>query len=357
MASEENNRGAFLIQEHYCRHDGRADLCAACAPRSPHGLTRDSADRRARARLAGRADARRAAAAADRRAARAGAGGRGRRAGGGLFRGESTTPDGDRGGARRGVLMRHDAALLPWLDGPPQTNEPGRSAALMTGLIEVARRHGPQHRDPRDRVERRAQPADRSLSLRSGRRDGRPGRRRRSTIAPEWRGAAAARGADRDRRRCAAATSQPMDATDPAVEARLAAYVWAEKPDAAGAAARARSRWCASRPVRAGRRPTPPTGSRRGSPSRRPTGVTRVLMHSVVWQYLPDADRRADHARRWTAAGARATRRAPARLGDDGARPRAGAAGVPGAELADGRARRDRRDGACARGLGEGRRT
>ena len=29
------------------------------------------------------------------------------------------------------VLARNDDALLPWLDGPPQTNEPGRSGALI----------------------------------------------------------------------------------------------------------------------------------------------------------------------------------------------------------------------------------
>ena len=42
------------------------------------------------------------------------------------------------------TLIAHDAELMPWLDGPPQTNEPGRCAALMTGLLEVARRHGPR---------------------------------------------------------------------------------------------------------------------------------------------------------------------------------------------------------------------
>src|SRR3546814_18211309 len=42
------------------------------------------------------------------------------------------------------VLARHDEALLPWLDGPPQTNEPGRSGALIMGLIEVARAFGPK---------------------------------------------------------------------------------------------------------------------------------------------------------------------------------------------------------------------
>lgn len=35
-------------------------------------------------------------------------------------------------------------ALLPWLDGAPQTNEAGRSAVLMSGLLVVASRFGPK---------------------------------------------------------------------------------------------------------------------------------------------------------------------------------------------------------------------
>jgi hypothetical protein len=42
------------------------------------------------------------------------------------------------------VVREHDAALLPWLDGPPQTNEAARSAGLMTGLLHLARRYGPR---------------------------------------------------------------------------------------------------------------------------------------------------------------------------------------------------------------------
>ena len=45
--------------------------------------------------------------------------------------------------AVNGALISHDAAVLPWLDGPPQTNEAGRSAGLMTGLLHVAARFGP----------------------------------------------------------------------------------------------------------------------------------------------------------------------------------------------------------------------
>jgi len=32
------------------------------------------------------------------------------------------------------IAADHDAALLPWFDSPPQTNEAGRSASFMAGL-------------------------------------------------------------------------------------------------------------------------------------------------------------------------------------------------------------------------------
>lgn len=44
--------------------------------------------------------------------------------------------------ALRRLIAREDAAILPWLDGPPQTNEAGRSAALMLGLMAVTRAFG-----------------------------------------------------------------------------------------------------------------------------------------------------------------------------------------------------------------------
>jgi hypothetical protein len=38
------------------------------------------------------------------------------------------------------VLVEQDAALVPWLDRTPQTNEVGRSAVLMSGLLAIASR-------------------------------------------------------------------------------------------------------------------------------------------------------------------------------------------------------------------------
>ncbi|MGG2383023.1 DUF2332 family protein, partial [Salmonella enterica] len=44
----------------------------------------------------------------------------------------------------RAVVADHDARLLPWLDGPPQTNEAGRSASTMAALAWLSGRVGPR---------------------------------------------------------------------------------------------------------------------------------------------------------------------------------------------------------------------
>jgi hypothetical protein len=42
-----------------------------------------------------------------------------------------------------GMATRHDDLLMQWLDGPPQTNEAGRSASIMGALLWLSRRLGP----------------------------------------------------------------------------------------------------------------------------------------------------------------------------------------------------------------------
>ncbi|MFA5963440.1 MAG: DUF2332 family protein [Sphingomonas sp.] len=280
MAGEENNRGAFAIQQHYCGIMGApiyARLCGAIAA----GLTRDSAVGRRLLdwpgeptrdalplRFIGGLHALVLAGADDELAA--------------IFSGAIDDPDAIAAALGR-VLVRHDAALLPWLDGPPQTNEPGRSAALMTGLLEIARRHGPCIE-----ILEIGSSAGLNLLIDRYRFDlggvmvgpaGSP-----VTIAPEWRGPpppaapieiVSTRGCD----------VAPMDATDPAVEARLAAYVWAETP-ARMARLRSAIAMVREKPVDLDRADAADwVEARLAEPQAE--GVTRVLMHSVVWQYLP----------------------------------------------------------------------
>ena len=276
MATEAENRQAFLIQEHYCRAMDApiyAGICAVVASELtrdtvigarlldwPGEPTRDALPLRFIGGLhalviAGKDDALAA-----------------------MFAGGPAD-----GAAIARVLARHEGALLPWLDGPPQTNEAGRSAALMCGLLEIARRHGP-------RIEILEIGSSAGLNLLIGRYrfdlggtmvgpEGSP-----ITIAPEWSGdapapvaieIASARGCD----------VAPMDATDPAVAARLAAYVWAETPERL---ARLRTAIDVVREEGVAIDHADAADwieARLAEPQE--DGVTRVLMHSVVWQYLP----------------------------------------------------------------------
>jgi hypothetical protein len=303
MTNGDNVRAAFLIQEHYCAAMDApiyARICAAVAS----GLTHDSAvgarvldwagepTRDALPlRLIGGLHALVIAGQDDELAA--------------VFAGKVREAAAIVAILER-VLARHAAALLPWLDGPPQTNEPGRSAALMTGLLEVARVCG-----PRIEILEIGSSAGLNLLIDRYRFDlggtlvgpvASP-----VTIVPAWTGDApepvdieivSTRG-------CDVAT---MDATDPAVEARLAAYVWAEKPERLArlrmAIGMLREKAVALDHADA----ADWVEARLAEPQA--AGVTRVLMHSVVWQYLPEPV--AERIRvAMTAAGARATAERP----------------------------------------------
>ena len=201
-----------------------------------------------------------------------------------VFAGETTDPQAI-GTAVNEAVARNDTALLLWLDGPPQTNEPGRSAALMLGLMEIARRHGP----PIELLEIGSSAGLNLLidrygfdlgGIRMGPADA------PVLIRPDWRGPSpdpidleilSVRGCD----------IAPLDATDPAVGERLAAYVWAETP---ARLARLEGGIAMQRDhgvdlVRADAADW--VQARLAEPQAE--GVTRVLMHSVVWQYLPEA--------------------------------------------------------------------
>ncbi|MEO5495013.1 MAG: DUF2332 family protein [Sphingomonas sp.] len=280
MAGEDNNRGAFRIQEFYCRNMGApmyARLCTATAD----GLTRDS---RTGARILDWAGEPTRDALPLRffgglhSLVRAGKGD-GLAA---VFSGEVIEPDAI-AAALNAALVVHDDAVLPWLDGPPQTNEPGRSGALMLGLMEIARHHGPK-------IELLEIGSSAGLNLLIDRYGFDLGGTRMGqadapvTIAPEWKGNAPAavpmefvsvRGCD----------VQPLDATDPAVEERLLSYVWPETP-ARGERLKAAIAMQREKHVDLVRADAADwLEARLAEPQA--AGVTRVLMHSVVWQYLP----------------------------------------------------------------------
>ena len=219
-----------------------------------------------------------------------------------VFRGEDAGAD----AAVAAAVARHDAALFPWLDGPPQTNEAMRSAGLMTGMLHVAARFPLPVPLP---VEVLEIGSSAGLNLLIGRMRFDLGgveagpRDSPLLIRPEWRGppppdagarVMSARGVD----------VAPVDVADPAQAARLAAYVWV---DAAERLSRLETAIAMVRDegVALDRGDAADwVEARLAEPQA--DGVARVLMHSVVWQYLPPATQARIRAA-MDVAGARAT--------------------------------------------------
>lgn len=206
-----------------------------------------------------------------------------------------------------GVIAAHEAELLPWLAGPPQTNEAGRSANFIAAMLWLAERGLP----PRFECLEIGSSAGINLMLDryaydlGGVKVG--PQAPVMAFAPAWHGApppahdiaiAVTRGCD----------VAPVDLTDPAQALRLKAYIWPEhtirfeRMDAAIRAAAMRKpdlvKATAADFVEAElERP-------------QAAGTTRVLMHSIVWQYVP-ADQQARVTAAMEAAGARATATSP----------------------------------------------
>ena len=210
------------------------------------------------------------------------------------------------------VIERHEPFLMPWLDGPPQTNEAGRSAAFAAAFLWLRARGLPGPGLPgRFALGEIGASAGINLMMRRYRYDlggvrvGPP--RARMRIAPEWRGDPPPAG-DFDIVGAQGCDIAPVDLTDPRQALRLRAYIWPEfterfaRLDAAIAAART----------------FPPEVERsaaadfveRTLAAAPEAGVTRVVMHSVVWQYLPPAERERIEAA-MAEAGARASAESP----------------------------------------------
>lgn len=183
------------------------------------------------------------------------------------------------------VLKTFDHRLLPWLDSPPQTNEAGRSAALTAGLAWLAAR-GMQ----RFEVLEIGASAGMNLLMDRYRYDlgGAVFGPEDSpvTIAPEWKGDPppdahfafdSLRGVD----------IRPIDVTDDRAAERLKAYVWHDNAERFDRLAHGIA-MIRARPVRLDKGDAADwLAERLAEPQA--AGVTRVLTHSVMWQYLPRA--------------------------------------------------------------------
>ena len=194
---------------------------------------------------------------------------------------------GDLAAVLPGIVAAHDEWLAAWIERVPQTNEVARAGVLWPGLMEIARRFGPD-------MELLELGASAGLNLNldrfaydlGGVRTGDPASA--VQIRPEWSGPPPALapvniisriGVDRD----------PVDLSDPAEVERLTAFVWAGMSERMarleGALALAKAYppqvekadlvdWLATRLALP-----------------QAAGVTRVIFHSIVFQYIPEASR------------------------------------------------------------------
>lgn len=183
------------------------------------------------------------------------------------------------------ITEKHDTRLMPWLDGPPQTNEAGRSANFAAALLWLA--------DGRttSRFEWLEIGASAGINTMLGRYRYDLGgvttgpSRSPMHIQPEWRGAkppaseiefTEARGSD----------IAPVDLTDEHQAQRLKSYVW---PEATGRMARIDAA------IALARQATPELERMDAADwvekellREQQPGVTRVIAHSIMWQYLSD---------------------------------------------------------------------
>ncbi|MGO8834551.1 MAG: DUF2332 domain-containing protein [Roseiarcus sp.] len=204
------------------------------------------------------------------------------------------------------AIASEDRRLTDSLKSAPQTNEVARSAALLPGCLEIARRTGLP-------LALREIGASAGLNLLLDRyryqygRFAWGGRDAEVTIACEWRGPAYDFGDAievADRRGC---DLNPIDATDPASRARMLSYIWPDQ-DARVARAEAALKLAAREGVRIEAVDAARYAARqlrRGAPGR-----ASVLVHSIVWQYLAEATR-AGIGRAVARAAAEATAQAP----------------------------------------------
>jgi hypothetical protein len=200
------------------------------------------------------------------------------------------------------VTADHDARLLPWLDGPPQTNEAGRSASFMAGLFWLSEKIG-------SRFELNELGASAGINTMMERYHYDLGgvttgpQNSPMQIKPEWRGdpppkapveIISTKGCDQ----------APVDLSDPQAALRVKSYVWPENTDRL-------KRMDAAIALAAHKRPDVVQADaldwviqRLAAPQ--DAGLVRVINHSIVWQYIPE-DRRKQITKAIEAAGENAT--------------------------------------------------
>lgn len=208
--------------------------------------------------------------------------------------------------AARKVVDVRRAALRDFLAGPPQTNEVGRSCALMPGMLEISRLTGLPLR-PReigssaglnqfwDRYAYRLGPhgwnvGNSALTLECRWKGGPPPLAQRPVVASR-----------------AGCDINPLDLRQEEIRLRLQAYVWPDQ-ERRMASLRAAMAIALENDVRIENMPA--SGFVTRELEERPSGECIVIYHSIVRQYFPDDEGRAfDGA--IVAAGQRASKDRP----------------------------------------------
>jgi hypothetical protein len=205
-----------------------------------------------------------------------------------------------------GSLVSHGAQLDLWLDGPPQTNEVGRSAGLMAGLLVLAERFGlpfalyelGASAGLNTRLDRYSYRLGETAAGEAG-----------STVrlTPEWRGASPPSAEVRVVRR-GGVDRRPLDPADPATRETLSAYVWADQRERL-ARLEAALEIARITPARIDTADAADWLEAELAIEPEP-GVCRVVMHTIAFQYFPP-EVQAQVRDRIEAAGAAATGDAP----------------------------------------------
>ncbi|MEM9011555.1 MAG: DUF2332 family protein [Pseudomonadota bacterium] len=189
------------------------------------------------------------------------------------------------------TLSDRAGELLPWLDRPPQTNEVARSGILLGGLLHIADRTWPA-------VELLEIGASAGVNLALDKQSYDLGEGRvwgpeaaEVRIACAWQGAPPPLEAPLRVVARAGCDAAPINAADPEARDRMLAYIW---PDQVARQARARAALltAAGLGIRVERADAGAWVPARLAEPARPA-TTRVVMHSIMWQYLPEATKEA----------------------------------------------------------------
>lgn len=205
------------------------------------------------------------------------------------------------------VIRNHEAELLPWLDGPPQTNEAGRSANFIAAMLWLADQGLPA------RFECLEIGSSAGINLMidryhydlAGVQVGpQPGAMR---FKPDWQGNPPPAG-EIEIVRTRGCDVAPVDLTDPAQALRLKAYIWPEHTVRFERMEAAIAEAAKCPPDLVQMNAADFIEAELAKPQE--AGTTRLLMHSIVWQYVPD-DQKARVTAAMEAAGAAATAERP----------------------------------------------